>query len=235
MDKVVRLLLAQDLPEKPGEIMQDTAENIIQELISLSMLQEHYIKGYSEIQGSRFYEKSYLVKVDEQDFISKAANSPVHSFIKNNGHSTPSNIKSLLLRSLFASSRNSDDHFGAFSQVCLQTICGLQFILVCDLHGAVENLPDEVGDLVHLKYLRLSSLFIRKLPRIVANLQKLQTLDVNCSILFQLPVEIMNIKQLRHLLLRDIRGYSFGIRVPRGTGKCKSSHLHRHLFWCWHC
>ncbi|KAF2284716.1 hypothetical protein GH714_029509 [Hevea brasiliensis] len=222
----VRLLLAQGLiPEKPEEIMEDTVENIIKELIGLGMLQEHY-HFYSKIQVSEFYEKSCLVKVKEQDFVSKAANSPIHAFIDNDGQDLhlPPSFKSLLIRSLFAYVRDCDDHInGAFSQVCLQTICGLQFLLVLDLYGVVEYLADEVGDLIHLKYLCLSKSNIKKLPPTIANLQKLQTLEVhNCSKLFELPVEILNIKQLRHLLLCDIIEYDCGIRVPMGIGKLEN-------------
>ncbi|XP_058005940.1 disease resistance protein RPM1-like [Hevea brasiliensis] len=109
------------------------------------------------------------------------------------------------------------------TKVCLQTICGLQFLLVLDLYGVVEYLPDEVGDLIHLKYLCLSKSNIKKLPPTIANLQKLQTLEVhNCSKLFELPVEILNIKQLRHLLLCDIFEYDCGIRVPMGIGKLEN-------------
>ncbi|KAF2298616.1 hypothetical protein GH714_024332 [Hevea brasiliensis] len=160
---VVRLLLAQGLiPEKPGEIMEDTAENIINELIGLEMLHELYTYNGLIIEFSEFYEKSCLLEVEEQDFVSKAADSPIH---------------------------------------------------------AIEYLPDEVGDLVHLKYLYLTCFKMKTLPRTIANLQKLQTLHLpNCSKLFQVPVEIYNIKQLRHLLFANCHEYSDGIRVPRGIG-----------------
>ncbi|KAJ9174375.1 hypothetical protein P3X46_017402 [Hevea brasiliensis] len=209
--EVVRLLLAQGLiPEKPGEIMEDTAENIINELIGLEMLHECY-PFKTEIKVSEFYEKSCLLEVEEeQDFVSKAADSPIHACIIDFGEDLPPNFKSLLIRSLIIES---------YSPPRWQTICGLQFLLVLKLMSLVEYLPDEVGDLVHLKYLCLNCKDMKTLPPTIANLQKLQTLHLaSCSKLFQVPVEIYNIKQLRHLLVVGPDGYIDGIRVPRGIG-----------------
>ncbi|XP_058008446.1 disease resistance protein RPM1-like [Hevea brasiliensis] len=214
---LVRLLLAQGLiPEEPGEIMEDTAENIINELIGLEMLHEPYLFN-SQIKVSEFYEKSCLLEVEEQDFVSKAADSPIHACIFLFGEDLPPNFKSLLIRSLIIE---------FYSIRRWQTICGLQFLLVLKLMNQVEYLPDEVGDLVHLKYLYLRSCSkMKTLPRTIANLQKLQTLHLtNYSNLFQLPVEILNIKQLRHLLFVDFYGYSAGIRVPRGIGTLANLH-----------
>ncbi|XP_058008449.1 disease resistance protein RPM1-like, partial [Hevea brasiliensis] len=214
--EVVRLLLAQGLiPEKPGEIMEDTAENIINELIGLEMLHERYLFN-SQIKVSEFYEKSCLVvKVEEQDFVSKAANSPIHAILPL-GQDLPPNFKSLLIQSLAIEVYSF--------RLCRQTICGLQFLLVLCLIGQIAYLPDEVGDLVHLKYLYLACYKMKTLPRTIANLQKLQTLHLtNYSNLFQLPVEILNIKQLRHLLLIDM-STDVVIRIPRGIGTLANLH-----------
>ncbi|KAF2298562.1 hypothetical protein GH714_024122 [Hevea brasiliensis] len=219
MDKgnVVRLLLAQGLiPEKPGEIMEDTAENIINELIGLEMLHELYLFDGLIIEVSEFYEKSCLLEVEEQDFVSKAADSPIHAYIIDFEEDLPPNFKSLLIRSLIIE---------FYSPRRWQTICGLQFLLVLKLMNLVEYLPDEVGDLVHLKYLYLRcSSKMKTLPRTIANLQKLQTLHLtNYSNLFQLPVEILNIKQLRHLLFIDM-STDVAIRIPRGIGTLANLH-----------
>ncbi|KAF2306317.1 hypothetical protein GH714_016415 [Hevea brasiliensis] len=95
-EKLVMLLLAQGLiPGKPGEIMEDTAKIIINELIGLRMLQVHY-PFKSRIEVSEFYRKLCLLEVEEQDF-------------------------------------------------------DVEVLLVLNLTGEVEYLPDELGDLVHLR------------------------------------------------------------------------------------
>ncbi|KAF2299617.1 hypothetical protein GH714_000140 [Hevea brasiliensis] len=220
--KLVRLLLAQGLiPEKEGQIMEDVAANIIKELIGLEMLEEDQ-NFNSEVHVSEFHQESCLVEVDEQDFVANAANLPIHAVIEDDGKILPLDFKNFRIRSLFATAIEGaldEIHFmGAFSEAYLQTVCGLQFLLILELHGTVEYLPDEVGDLVHLRYLGLCSK-IKKIPCTIGNLQKLQTLDISCGEnLCKLPVEILNIRQLRHLLLKDYLESDGGIRVPRGIG-----------------
>ncbi|XP_058009869.1 disease resistance protein RPM1-like [Hevea brasiliensis] len=210
---IVRLLLAQGLiPEKPGEIMEDTAENIINELIGLEMLHERYLFSVRIIEFSEFYEKSCLLAVTNEDFVSKAATSPIHACMFR--QDLPPYFKSFLIRSLIIEFYSP-----------LQTLCGFQFLLVLILIGSIEYLPDEVGDLVHLKYLYLACYKMKTFPRTIGNLQKLQTLHLsNCSKLFPVPVEIYNIKQLRHLLFVDYYIDTDGIRVPRGIGTLANLH-----------
>ncbi|XP_058008599.1 probable disease resistance RPP8-like protein 2 [Hevea brasiliensis] len=218
--KLVRLLLAQGLiPEKQGQIMEDVAANIIKELIGLEMLEEDQ-KFNSKVHVSEFHQESCLVEVDEQDFVANAANLPIHAVIEDDGKTLPLDFKNFRIRSLFATAIEHDQiqYIGAFSEAYLQTVCGLQFLLILELLGTVEYLPDEVGDLVHLRYLGLCS-EIKKIPCTIGNLQKLQTLDISCGEnLCKLPVEILNIRQLRHLLLKDYLEFDGGIRVPRGIG-----------------
>ncbi|KAF2320543.1 hypothetical protein GH714_028156 [Hevea brasiliensis] len=93
-------------------------------------------------------------------------------------------------------------------------------MLVLDLFGNIDNLPDEVGNLVHLRYLGLSCTLIKNLPDTIGNLQKLRTLEVESTNLHQLPKEILKITQLRHLLLNPYGG----IRAPRGIGTLVNLH-----------
>ncbi|KAF2320556.1 hypothetical protein GH714_028249 [Hevea brasiliensis] len=224
--KVVRLLLAQGLiPEKPGEIMEDAAANIIQELIGLGMLQEeYYFFSLILLSISEFHKKSCLIEVEDHDFVAKVANLPIHASIGNDGKDLPPNFNTLPIRSLFARALTSASWPSCeFSQVYLQGVCALQYMLVLDLCGEIDYLPDEVGDLVHLTYLGLRFTRIKKLPHTIGNLQKLQTLEVGFANLHQLPIEILNITQLRHLLLNNYPSYA-GTRVPRGIGTLVNLH-----------
>ncbi|KAF2316107.1 hypothetical protein GH714_041088 [Hevea brasiliensis] len=142
-------------------------------------------------------------EVEEHDFVAKAANSPIHASIKNDGKYLPPNFKNLLIRSFPATawSRVSDFlcEIVEFSQMYLQVVCASLFMLVLDLDGNIDSIPDAVGDSVHLRHLRLHNTFIKKLPHAIGNLQKLHTLEVTHANLHQLPEEILNIIQLRHL------------------------------------
>ncbi|KAL6338398.1 hypothetical protein AAG906_020482 [Vitis piasezkii] len=67
----------------------------------------------------------------------------------------------------------------------------------------INELPNSIGDLKHLRYLNLSHTKLKWLPS-VSTLYNLQSLILcNCRKLIKLPIDIMNLTNLRHL---DIRG-----------------------------
>lgn len=60
-------------------------------------------------------------------------------------------------------------------------------------------LPEEIGQLIHLKYLGLRNSSIHELPPSIEKLQRLQTLDLS-NTLCHLPTEICKLTELRHLI-----------------------------------
>ncbi|KAK4850635.1 hypothetical protein QYF36_008528 [Acer negundo] len=77
-----------------------------------------------------------------------------------------------------------------------------RFLRVLKLDGFYMNrtLSEEIGKLVHLKYLGLRESYVKYLPRSILNLRRLQTLDLLSSDLdVQLPNEISKLQELRHL------------------------------------
>ncbi|GMN23556.1 hypothetical protein TIFTF001_049094, partial [Ficus carica] len=91
----------------------------------------------------------------------------------------------------------------------------------------LERLPEEVGNLFHLKYLSLKNTKVKKLPKSVGKLRNLQTLDVRNTLLVELPIEIKMLRNLRHLLAS---GYDSnismdstqGVRIKEGIGYLES-------------
>ncbi|KAK0600313.1 hypothetical protein LWI29_013748 [Acer saccharum] len=79
----------------------------------------------------------------------------------------------------------------------------LRFLRVLKLDGyRPENwsLREEIGKLIHLKYLGLRESYVKYLPRSILNLRRLQTLDLFSSKFdVQLPNEISKLQELRHL------------------------------------
>ncbi|TXG65592.1 hypothetical protein EZV62_006867 [Acer yangbiense] len=78
-----------------------------------------------------------------------------------------------------------------------------RFLRVLKLHGFrtyVDTLSNEIGKLIHLKYLGLRETLNCYIPRSILNLRTLQTLDVlSRDLVVQLPHEISKLQELRHL------------------------------------
>ncbi|KAK2640494.1 hypothetical protein Ddye_028289 [Dipteronia dyeriana] len=79
---------------------------------------------------------------------------------------------------------------------------GFRYLRVLKLDGfpTKQTLSEEIGKLIHLKYLGLRESYVKHLPRSIINLQRLQTLDLFCSSMEIVPPdEISKLKELRHL------------------------------------
>ncbi|KAL0287970.1 UNVERIFIED_CONTAM: putative disease resistance protein [Sesamum calycinum] len=82
---------------------------------------------------------------------------------------------------------------------------GLGLLRVLDLEGVYKpSLPDNLGDLFHLRYLGLRWTFLDKLPKSVGELSYLETLDLKHTYINGIPHSIWKLKHLRHLSLNEI-------------------------------
>ncbi|KAJ6981228.1 hypothetical protein NC653_024587 [Populus alba x Populus x berolinensis] len=224
--KLVRLLLAEGLIEdRPGDIMEDVAANVLKELIDLGMLQEE--RQGTEVKVPASYLRLCILKLEKQDFVSKTANSPVRLGIRDDGRDIYPKVEGLLIHSLFilgADRRAYFDSYRGLSRAYMRNVCGMHFLLVLDLDCWIERLPDELGDLIHLRYLGLFNSNLDELPGTLGNLKRLQTLDIRwCGGLRKLPIQILHIQQLRHLLMSDSIN-DCEIRVPKGIGALVNLH-----------
>ncbi|XP_050206980.1 putative disease resistance protein At1g58400 [Mercurialis annua] len=223
--KIVRLVLAASiLLENPGEIMEDIIEKIIEDLIGLKMLLvEDVYHEANEVKVSELYYQMFLVELNEQEFVNKAANLPVHAVIEDDGKDNPPDFKHLQIQSLFlitADRRGSSNgSLQGLSCSYMEAICSMEHLWVLDLDGKIECLPDRVGDVVHLKYLGLFCSDLDNLPRTLGNLQELQTFDMRSSCFEHiLPIEMLNLQHLRHILVSHSTKNG-EIKVPKGFGR----------------
>ncbi|XP_011080807.1 disease resistance protein RPP13-like [Sesamum indicum] len=82
---------------------------------------------------------------------------------------------------------------------------GLGLLRVLDLEGVYKpSLPDNLGNLFHLRYLGLRWTFLDKLPKSVGELSYLETLDLKHTYINGIPPSIWKLKHLRHLSLNEI-------------------------------
>ncbi|PRQ20765.1 putative P-loop containing nucleoside triphosphate hydrolase, leucine-rich repeat domain, L [Rosa chinensis] len=88
-------------------------------------------------------------------------------------------------------------------------------------HNKIRQLPEKIGDLIHLRYLDLSySSNLSRLPDGVCNLYNLQTLRLyNCQYLEELPDNMGKLINLKHLHV----GYCESLwYLPKGIGSIKN-------------
>lgn len=85
----------------------------------------------------------------------------------------------------------------------------------------IEKLPNDIGNLMHLRFLNLSSSSnMEELPEVMCNLCNLQSLDVSrCYILEKLPQGMGKLINLRYL---NLEGTNFMKMFPKGIGRLKS-------------
>uniref|UniRef100_A0ACD6A0R0 Uncharacterized protein n=1 Tax=Avena sativa TaxID=4498 RepID=A0ACD6A0R0_AVESA len=76
-----------------------------------------------------------------------------------------------------------------------------EFLRVINLHGLEigDRLPSDIGNVVHLQYLGITSCSLEYIPPSVGKLTGLQTLDVRDTKVSKLPDEFWKIKRLRHV------------------------------------
>ncbi|XP_058771537.1 putative disease resistance RPP13-like protein 1 isoform X1 [Vicia villosa] len=107
------------------------------------------------------------------------------------------------------------------SCIILSTLKSLR-VLSFHYSPYLDALPDSICELIHLRYLDLSSTAIKTLPKSLCNLYNLQTLRLRyCKELTWLPNDMQNLVNLRHL---DIRGSDKLEEMP--VGMSKLNHLH---------
>lgn len=99
-----------------------------------------------------------------------------------------------------------------------------KLLKVLDLEGAwLDYVPDDLGNMFHLKYLSLRYTNVKNLPKSIGKLHNLETLDLKGTLIHDLPVEINKLTKLRHLLAYNRRTYSSitgesGVRMIQGVG-----------------
>ncbi|CAJ1977966.1 unnamed protein product [Sphenostylis stenocarpa] len=102
-----------------------------------------------------------------------------------------------------------------------ELIFKLKFLRILSFNACrtLEEVPDTIGDLIHLRYLDLSWTYIKKLPDSTCSLCNLQTLKLNgCCHLKELPSDLHKLTNLRRLELIE----NSVTKVPMHMGELKN-------------
>ncbi|XP_058114532.1 putative disease resistance protein At1g59780 [Magnolia sinica] len=83
---------------------------------------------------------------------------------------------------------------------------GFKLLRVLYLDGVkITELPKQIGELIHLRYLRCTKTGLETLPSSIGNLINLQTLFVQSNYYIKVPETIGKMHQLRHLQLGEYK------------------------------
>ncbi|XP_077242743.1 putative disease resistance RPP8-like protein 4 [Tasmannia lanceolata] len=223
--RLVRLLAAEGLiHEREGSVVETVAEEYIEKLISMGMLQldEKNLYTRTKFKVTNQYRELCLRMTEEENFITACVSYDTqipHNAhrvsIHGNSKNLPPNLNNLPIRSLFVFGING---LSGDSWSCLKSVFyGVKLLRVLDLEEIkINSLPSEVGDLIHLRYLGLKKSDLNELPESLGNLRNLETLDIRwCGKLTVLSINVLNLIRLRHLKM--FKNFSVsGMRLPAG-------------------
>ncbi|RWR84274.1 putative disease resistance protein [Cinnamomum micranthum f. kanehirae] len=200
--RLIRLWIAEGFIEQRGDqIMEDVAEDYLEELVHRSMIQVINRKSNGSIRKCRIH--NIL-----RDFsISEARQNNL--FAIHNDNDTSSSLTSVRRLALYHSidGYETTNHMTATlrsilcfpgSKVPMSKLLkmggkSLRVLVVDGAEFTKEQLPKEVGAFVHLRYLELASTIDGSLPSSIGNLSNLQTLKLSFD--STLPIEIWNLVQ----------------------------------------
>ncbi|XP_058112026.1 putative disease resistance RPP13-like protein 3 [Magnolia sinica] len=212
-DELILMWIAEGFVQRRGgEEVEDVAEDYLEELLNRSMIQVVKRKSNGTAEKCRIHDllrDLSISKAKEERFLDAYGNiaptSPTmarrlaittHGGI---GDSVSLNSSTLHLRSLL--------YFGGLrewlEEAQLKILLGaFKLLRVMDLrYVSLYNIPDEIGSLIHLRYLCLLETYLKTLPSTITCLSNLQTLDLRGTLISMLPGDLWKMEQLRHILL----------------------------------
>ncbi|XP_074378500.1 putative disease resistance RPP13-like protein 3 [Apium graveolens] len=214
--------------EEDGVDMEDVAEDYINELINRNMIQIEILSPEGQVLLCRVHDlvrDLAIEKATERKILgvfdsSKKHPNPIRSLQGQSRHAIYNGIgeylkligpnsDALKLRSLAI----TIEHFKPEVEMNLMLMCTrFKYLNVLDLRGveSSKGIPEEIGDLILLKFLGLMDGSGEKvvIPPSIGKLKKLQTFcgSLYCSSNYEFPEEICELKGIRHLIFFNIEG-----------------------------
>ncbi|XP_019186777.1 PREDICTED: disease resistance protein RPM1-like [Ipomoea nil] len=222
--------------QKAGKTVEEVAEGYLFELINRSLIlpvklnddgsmkQGRIHDLYREIILSKSTDHNFVTTIDEETaaWPEKARHLSVHGTLGN----AQMKRQGTKLRSLLTFNVTDSQ----FSSHVVQILSSCRVIKVLDLQStSLEIVPEEIFQLLHLRYLSLRSTKVKVLPRSIKKLRMLEILDLKYTFVTELPVEILKLQHLRHLIVYSHVSFAYlpyncspGFKAPKGLGKLGS-------------
>uniref|UniRef100_A0A5B6Z1K5 Putative disease resistance RPP13-like protein 1 n=2 Tax=Davidia involucrata TaxID=16924 RepID=A0A5B6Z1K5_DAVIN len=123
------------------------------------------------------------------------------------------------LRTLLSLPLRGFDYSPLSNRILPDLLPNLRCLRALSLTGYyITELPDSIGDLKLLRYLNLSDTYVKSLPHSTSNLYNLQSLLLyNCRSLSELPSNMRNLVNLRHLGIRKSKLQEMPLQMGKLT------------------
>ncbi|GJM99646.1 hypothetical protein PR202_ga16767 [Eleusine coracana subsp. coracana] len=205
-DRLVRLWIAEGfVVPKKAETLEDVGFHYLKDLVSRGLVQVMEKDGGGSIKLVAIHNLLHaFVECEAED----------SCFLEIHHHT---NVKTNAAAQVLVDS-NPQTLWGNFAELCLRA-CGIsegtnsktlhglhflqgsRFLRVIDLNGLkMQRLPNEIGSIIHLRYLGIRNSNLEELPSSISNLDNLQTLDVRRTNVGNIANEFWEIEALRHVL-----------------------------------
>ncbi|XP_044454890.1 toMV susceptible protein tm-2 isoform X1 [Triticum aestivum] len=212
-DELVRMWMAEGFikPQK-GKTMEELGHNYLKELVVRCLVQiedMNDVGGINKVMVHRSFHGFLHSEAHEAGFIEVHDKHDIFvppsvrrlSYHSLNGRYTTFTNKFPKLRSFLCQVSVLDQDQDANKDwYDLKFLRGSKFLRVISSKGLrLDSLPDEIGDLVHLRYLRVQCLDLQELPSSIKRLLNLQTLDLRGTQVNKIDACFWKIKTLRHV------------------------------------
>ncbi|KAL5832279.1 hypothetical protein ACOSQ4_017633 [Xanthoceras sorbifolium] len=239
-EKLIHLWVAEDfIPQVQDHIMEEVAKGYIDELIDRSLIQVgkrywgriatcriHDLLRDLAIEKAKFFNSLYIYDEIKYSNISSSISScPRQAVYSEREKSLWLRKSNQRLRSLFLFDKCQH----------LLSICKkFSSLRVLDYYCCIDDdetsilLEEEIGKLVHLKYLGLRDTYFNPSSSSVLNLGRLQTLDLfGLDWPVELPAEICKLQEVRHLIGRFVNK---SLHIDSLT-KLQTLKYVQHMYW----
>ncbi|KAJ4973637.1 hypothetical protein NE237_006811 [Protea cynaroides] len=213
-ETLIQLWIAEGFVQKRGqESMEDVAEDYLEELSQRNMIQVEKRRSNGSAETCHIHDllREFAISKGRQD-----------KFLDILGNNDSETRRTMSRRVAVHSTKEKEKRTEVLnssslncprSMLCFDNLSNVRsledkslyksfrLLRVLSLGGEdlkLQSLPDEIGELVLLKYLKLSGHLIKRLPSSICNLQNLQTLDISQTIIYSIPGPVFELEELRH-------------------------------------
>ncbi|XP_027180795.1 disease resistance protein RPM1-like [Coffea eugenioides] len=231
--RLIQLWIAERfVQDRGGMTAEEVAFDYLKELIRRSLVRVTEVSWDGSPDHCRIHDlmrEFILRKSQEQNMITLASlqhtrgpSEKVHRLVINNSLTQRSNYLKHL-RSLITLTNTEPT---LLSELLLSKL--LKLLDLRDVQ--LEEIPNEVFKLFHLRFLCLRGTRVKKVPKSIKKLKNLEHLHLGQTNVRELPIQVLKLKKLRHLRVFQVVDSSdanyecYGFKAPSKIGELLSLH-----------